>query len=93
LREGIKQFRNDKVFHRAELKDSNVNWFELARYMVNNHTGQPLYSQDYMHMFKMPDGNPSEHIFSIVYSSNYLVFNSSHLSINQHMKTKAVELA
>ena len=46
-----------------------------------------------MHMFKMPDGNPSEHIFSIVYSSNYLVFNSSHLSINQHMKTKAVELA
>lgn len=64
--------------------------------MVNAHTQQPFYGQDRLHLFRMPEStlsNPSSNIFSIVYSCNYLVFNSNHTMVNQHMKGKAVQLA
>jgi hypothetical protein len=86
--------QNSKLTKREGAREERVNWFEFAQKMVHEHLKVQFFSEDSLNIFKLPVHVSSSEVFNILWSSSYLVFNNgSKLSINQHMRSKAVELA
>jgi hypothetical protein len=72
-----------------------VNWGEFGRMMMKRYIEDGYSHEDELHFYKLPaDGEREPLVFNLLWNNNYIVFNNGNdLSVNQHMKAKAVELS
>ncbi len=74
-----------------------TNWNEFTRLIIKEKAKINVSKESQLYFYRLPVNVSQEReplIFSLLWNDNFIVFNNGNdLAVNQHMKTKAVELS